>query len=144
MMEKDGFPPSGCPLGRQPNQSHGADIVSTLTNITVARNSTVFVRKINAMDATGTLFGWAFGDAEREDDQGYLDGLRSEALANARQAAEARGFGVVPGSEVFTVLSPGETLVDIDTAPDDLVVRCTVKLTGEGADRIHAEGPMNG
>lgn len=119
-------------------------MVSTLTNVTEARNGAGFVRKINAMEATGTLFGWAFGDSAREDDQVYVDGLRHEALENARQAARSKGFDVEPGSEVFTILSAGDALVDIDTAPDNLVVRCTVKLTGEGASKVHAEGPMNG
>jgi hypothetical protein len=58
--------------------------------------------------------------------------------------AKSKGFDVEPGSEVFTVLIAGDALVDVDTAPDSLVVRCTVKLVGEGSDKIHAEGPMNG
>jgi hypothetical protein len=119
-------------------------MVSTLTNVTVARNINGPVRKINAMGSTGTLFGWAFGDAEREDDQAYVDGLKREALANATQTAQSKGFGVEPGTEAFTVLSAGDALVDIETAPDDLVVRCTVRLVGEGSERMHAEGPMNG
>lgn len=119
-------------------------MVSTLTNVTVARNINGSVRKINAMGSTGTLFGWAFGDSEREDDQAYVDGLKREALANATQTAQSKGFGVEPGSEAFTVLSAGDALVDIETAPDDLVVRCTVRLVGEGSERMHAEGPMNG
>lgn len=119
-------------------------MVSTLTNVTEARNSIILARKIIAMEATGTMFGWAFGDSAREDDESYMDGLRREALENARQAAAARGFAVEPGSEGFMVLSAGDALVEVDTAPDSLVVRCTVKLTGEGAERIHAEGPMNG
>jgi hypothetical protein len=119
-------------------------MVSTLTNVTEARNRFRLTRKIFAMDATGTLFGWAFGDGSREDDEGYLEGLRREALENARQAAAARGFGVEPGSEGFMVLNAGDALVEVDTAPDSLVVRCTVKLTGEGAENVHAEGPMNG
>ena len=119
-------------------------MVSTLTNVTEARNSTAPARKINAMEATGTLFGWAFGDSAREDDEKYVEELRQEALENARQAAASRGFGVEPGSEGYAVLRAGDTLVELDTAPDTLVVRCTVKLTGEGADRVHAEGPMNG
>jgi hypothetical protein len=119
-------------------------MISTLTNVTVARNINGPVRKINAMGSTGTLFGWAFGDSEREDDQAYVDGLKREALANATQTAQSKGFGVEPGSEAFTVLSAGDALVDIETAPDDLVVRCTVRLVGEGSERMHAEGPMNG
>jgi hypothetical protein len=119
-------------------------MVSTLTNVTVARNINGSVRKINAMGSTGTLFGWAFGDSDREDDQAYVDGLKREALANATQTAQSKGFGVEPGSEAFTVLSAGDALVDIETAPDDLVVRCTVRLVGEGSERMHAEGPMNG
>jgi hypothetical protein len=119
-------------------------MVSTLTNVTEARNSFILARKIIAMGATGTLFGWAFGDAAREDDETYMHGLRREALENARQAAASRGFGVEPGSEHFMVLNAGDALVEVDTAPDSLVVRCTVKLTGEGAEKVHAEGPMNG
>ena len=63
--------------------------------------------------------------------------------SNATEAAKSKGFGVEPESEVFTVLSAGDALVDVETAPDSLVVRCTVKLVGEGSNRI-AEGPMNG
>lgn len=119
-------------------------MVSTLTNVMEARHIGVPVRKINAMGSTGTLFGWAFGDSEREDDAAYVGGLKREALDNATEAAKSKGFDVEPGSEVFTVLSAGDALVDVDTAPDSLVVRCTVRLVGEGSDKIHAEGPMNG
>lgn len=93
---------------------------------------------------TGTLFGWAFGDASREDDEPYVDTLRHEALENAQQAAASKNVSVEPGTETYTVLAPGETLVDFHTAPDSLVVRCTVKLVGPGSEKIHAEGPMNG
>ncbi|HEY8702604.1 MAG TPA: hypothetical protein VIM08_16825 [Arthrobacter sp.] len=96
------------------------------------------------MDNTGTLFGWAFGDAAREGDRKYLEGLEREALENARQTAEAKGLTVEAGSEVFTILNAHETLVELDTAPDTLVVRATVHVTGPGAAKLHAEGPMNG
>ncbi|HAG60097.1 MAG TPA: hypothetical protein DIT15_11795 [Arthrobacter bacterium] len=96
------------------------------------------------METTGTLFGWAFGDTAREGDKAYVDGLRREALGNARRTAEAKGVAVEAGSEVFTVLNGDETLVELDTALGRLVVRCTVHVTGPGADRLHAEGPMNG
>lgn len=119
-------------------------MVSTLTNVTVARHIGGPVRKIDAMGSTGTLFGWAFGDSAREDDAAYVGELKREALSNATEAAKSKGFDVEPGSEVFTVLSAGDALVDVDTAPDSLVVRCTVKLVGEGSESIHAEGPMNG
>lgn len=101
-------------------------------------------RNIVAMESTGTLFGWAFGDTAREGDKAYVDGLRREALDNARRTAEAKGVAVEPGSEVFTVLNGDETLVELDTAPGRLVVRCTVHVTGPGAGKLHAEGPMNG
>lgn len=96
------------------------------------------------MENTGTLFGWAFGDAGREDDGKYIEGLQREALDNARTTAEAKGLQVEEGSEVFTILNANDTLVEHDTAPDSLVVRCTVKVEGPGAGRLHAEGPMNG
>lgn len=96
------------------------------------------------MENTGTLFGWAFGDAYREDDDKYVDWLQREALDNARKTAEAKGLKVEAGSEVFTFLNANDTLVEHDTAPDSLVVRCTVKVEGPGAGRLHAEGPMNG
>jgi hypothetical protein len=51
---------------------------------------------------------------------------------------------VVPGSEVFTALSANDSLVELDHAPGKLVVRCTVHVEGPGADKLHAEGPMNG
>jgi hypothetical protein len=96
------------------------------------------------MDTTGTLFGWAFGDAAREDDGKYVEELQREALDNARQAAEAKGLTAEAGSEVFTILNAHETLVELDTAPDSLVVRATVHIEGTGAGKLHAEGPMNG
>jgi len=102
------------------------------------------MRKISTMNGTGTLFGWAFGDSARSGDQSYLDELRREALANASQDAKSRGFDVQQGTESYTVINPADTLADVHTAPDQLIVRCTVKLTGPGAENIHAEGPMNG
>jgi hypothetical protein len=102
------------------------------------------MRKISDMNGTGTLFGWAFGDVTRSEDEAYLDELRSDALANATKDAESRGFEVEPGTETYTVINPHETLADLTTTPDQLIVRCTVKLVGPGAENIHAEGPMNG
>ncbi|WP_432244942.1 hypothetical protein ACRB8A_14550 [Arthrobacter sp. G.S.26] len=96
------------------------------------------------METTGTLFGWAFGDSGRHSDNAYVGGLQGEALANARQTAKAKGVAVVPGSEVFTVLSGDDSLVELDNAPGKLVVRCTVHVEGPGAEKLHAEGPMNG
>lgn len=96
------------------------------------------------MENTGTLFGWAFGDAAREADAGYMKELQHEALENARQTAEARGLTVETGSEAFAILNARETLVELDTAPNSLVVRATVHVEGPGADKLHAEGPMNG
>ena len=96
------------------------------------------------MEETGTLFGWAFGDPARADEPGYLDELRREALKNATKDAARRGFQVRAGEESFAVLQAGETLVDVGNAPDRLVVRCMVKLTGPGSESVHAEGPMNG
>jgi hypothetical protein len=101
-------------------------------------------RNIAAMENTGTLFGWAFGDAAREAESGYLEQLQHEAFENARRTAEARGFTVLAGSEAFAVLNARETLVEVDTAPNSLVVRCTVTVEGPGAEKLHAEGPMNG
>jgi hypothetical protein len=101
-------------------------------------------RRILAMETKGTLFGWAFGDASRENDPDYLDSLRREALENAKQDAALKHVMVEPGTETYTVLAPGETLVDLDAAPRNLVVRCTVKLVGPGSEKFHAEGPMNG
>ena len=96
------------------------------------------------MDNTGTLFGWAFGDAARENDGKYVGELQREALDNARQTAEAKGLTVKADSEVFTILNAHETLVELDTAPDSLVVRATLHVEGPGAGKLHAEGPMNG
>lgn len=96
------------------------------------------------MGNTGTLFGWAFGDPAREDDDAYVKGLQNEALGNARQTAEAKGVAVVAGSQVFTALSADDSLVELDNAPGKLVVRCTVHVEGPGAENLRAEGPMNG
>jgi len=96
------------------------------------------------MGTTGSLFGWAFGDPAREGDDGYVKGLQREAFGNARDTAKAKGVAVVAGSEVFTVLSADDSLVELDNAPGKLVVRCTVYVEGPGAEKIRAEGPMNG
>ena len=96
------------------------------------------------MGTTGSLFGWAFGDPARGDDDSYVDGLQREAFVNARDTAKAKGVAVVAGSEVFTVLSADDSLVELDNAPGKLVVRCTVHVEGPGAEKIRAEGPMNG
>jgi hypothetical protein len=96
------------------------------------------------MENTGTLFGWAFGDPARDEEAGYLAGLEKEALENATATAKAKGVSVVPGSEVFTTLSANDSLVELDHAPGKLVVRCTVHVEGPGAEKLHAEGPMNG
>ena len=96
------------------------------------------------MENTGTLFGWAFGDPARQDDESYLAGLEKEALENATATAKAKGVTVVKGSAVFTALSAHDSLVELDHAPGKLVVRCTVHVEGPGAGKMHAEGPMNG
>ncbi|WP_285245497.1 hypothetical protein [Pseudarthrobacter sp. fls2-241-R2A-127] len=96
------------------------------------------------MGNTGTLFGWAFGNPARESDSGYVDALEREALGNARETAKSKGVSVLPGSEVFTVLSGHDSLVELDNAPGQLVVRCTVHVEGPGAEKMRAEGPMNG
>ncbi|MDQ0819838.1 hypothetical protein QFZ79_002128 [Arthrobacter sp. V4I6] len=96
------------------------------------------------MEETGKLFGWSFGDRSRADEPGYLDRLREAALANAKQDAAARGFDVESGTEKYAVIEQGETLVEVESAPGGLIVRCTVTIVGSGAGNIHAEGPMNG
>ncbi|RKO25426.1 hypothetical protein D7Z96_06375 [Pseudarthrobacter phenanthrenivorans] len=96
------------------------------------------------MGITGTLFGWAFGDPAREQENAYVKGLQDEALANARETAAAKGVAVVADSQVFTVLSADDSLVELDNAPGKLVVRCTVHVEGPGAEKLRAEGPMNG
>ncbi|CAN7251033.1 hypothetical protein ACIQF8_10500 [Pseudarthrobacter sp. NPDC092184] len=96
------------------------------------------------MGNTGTLFGWAFGDPAREQEDAYVGNLQDEALANARETAKAKGVSVVADSQVFTVLSADDSLVELDNAPGKLVVRCTVHVEGPGAEKLRAEGPMNG
>lgn len=96
------------------------------------------------MGNTGTLFGWAFGDQGREDETAYVEGLQNEALRNALETAKAKGAAVVADSQVFTVLSADDSLVVLDNAPGKLVVRCTVHVEGPGAEKLRAEGPMNG
>ncbi len=90
------------------------------------------------------MFGWAFGDLSREDELGYLQSLEEKALNNARQQAARYAVKVEPGTESFAVIRKGEMLVDLDTAPNTLVVRCTVHVEGANAWKLHAEGPMNG
>jgi hypothetical protein len=101
-------------------------------------------RKIVAMDETGHLFGWAFGDKSKADVPGYLETVQAAALENARQDAASRGFEVEAGTERYSVIEQGETLVDIGAVPGGLIVRCTVTIVGAGAAGVHAEGPMNG
>lgn len=94
--------------------------------------------------ATGSLFGWAFGDEARRGDSAYVQSLKEQALDNARRTAAARGLDVIVRSAAFTVVSAHDTLLELDNAPDSLIVRCTVKVVGPGAEKLHAEGPMNG
>ncbi|MET1022535.1 MAG: hypothetical protein ABWX69_10095 [Arthrobacter sp.] len=96
------------------------------------------------MIETGQLFGWSFGDKARAHEPGYVDSLRKAALANAEQDAASRGFDVEAGAETYAVIEQGETLVEVDSAPGGLIVRCTVTIMGPGAGTFHAEGPMNG
>lgn len=96
------------------------------------------------MEETGKLFGWAFGDPAKADDPAYLDGLRASALDNARQDAAARGFEVQEGTDAYAVVDRREALVDVDSAPGGLIMRCTVTVAGDGAGDLSAEGPMNG
>ncbi|MET1066009.1 MAG: hypothetical protein ABWX85_13730 [Arthrobacter sp.] len=96
------------------------------------------------MKQTGQLFGWSFGDKSRAGEPGYVDSLRKAALANAEQDAASRGFDVEAGGETYAVVEQGETLVEVDSAPGGLIVRCTVTIVGPGAGAFHAEGPMNG
>ncbi|MCU1521969.1 MAG: hypothetical protein JWN19_2354 [Arthrobacter sp.] len=96
------------------------------------------------MKESGQLFGWSFGDPSRADEPGYLDSLRQAALANARQDAASRGFTVEAGSETYAVIDQGGTLIEVDSAPGGLIVRCTVTIVGAGAGNVHPEGPMNG
>ncbi|CAI3802616.1 hypothetical protein NKCBBBOE_03141 [Pseudarthrobacter sp. MM222] len=97
-----------------------------------------------AMKETGHLFGWSFGDPSRAHEPGYLDSLRGAALANAKQDAASRGFDVEAGMETYAVIEQGETLIEVDSAPGGLIVRCTVTIVGAGAGKVHPEGPMNG
>jgi hypothetical protein len=101
-------------------------------------------RSIDAMKDTGQLFGWAFGDTSKVHEPGYLDAIRRSALENAKQDAASRGFDVEEGTESYSVIEQGETLVDVEAAPGGLIVRCTVTLVGAGAADIKPEGPMNG
>ncbi|SDK67627.1 hypothetical protein [Arthrobacter sp. ok362] len=96
------------------------------------------------MKQTGQLFGWSFGDKSRADEPGYLDNLREAALANAEKDAASRGFDLEAGAETYAVIEKGETLIELDSAPGGLIVRCTVTIVGPGAGDVHAEGPMNG
>jgi hypothetical protein len=96
------------------------------------------------MKESGQLFGWSFGDRSRADEAGYLDSLRKAALANAKQDAASRGFDVEAGTETYAVVEQGGTLIEVESAPGGLVVRCTVTILGPGAGKVHGEGPMNG
>lgn len=96
------------------------------------------------MDERGQVFGWAFGEATRSGDVGYLARLEQQALDNAKRAASGKGLRVEAETAVYAHLSEGSTLVELDQAASGLVVRCTVAVTGPGASKVHGEGPMNG
>ncbi|MEE2523951.1 hypothetical protein V1639_04435 [Pseudarthrobacter sp. J75] len=94
--------------------------------------------------ATGSLFGWAFGDEARRGDAAYVKELKDQALENARATASAKGVEILSRSAAYTVVCAHDTILELDNAPDSLIVRCTVKVVGPGAEKLHAEGPMNG
>ncbi|MCG2623688.1 hypothetical protein LVY72_17480 [Arthrobacter sp. I2-34] len=97
------------------------------------------------MTRKSTLFGWAFGDPDRENDAAYVLDLKDAALRNAAEVAAAKGLQVLPATAVFTLVSEAETLIDGgETGHGKLVVRCTVDVAGPGAEHVSAEGPMNG
>ena len=97
------------------------------------------------MNGNKTIFGWAFGDPARAEDEEYLAALRDESLENARQDAARQGVQIDPGTAVFTVVSEDDSLIDPgESARGRITVRCTVHVEGPGAEDIHAEGPMNG
>ena len=101
--------------------------------------------KLAAMNGKNTIFGWAFGDSARAEDEEYLATLRHESLENARQDAARQGVQIDPSTAVFTVVSEDDSLIDAgEAARGRVTVRCTVHVEGPGADEIRAEGPMNG
>ncbi|MFD1213612.1 hypothetical protein ACFQ36_16355, partial [Arthrobacter sp. GCM10027362] len=102
-------------------------------------------RRLAVMTRKSTLFGWAFGDPGRGDDAPYVEQLKAAALRNAGETAAARGLQIVPDTAVFALVTEADTLIDGgETGHGKLVVRCTVDVTGPGAERVSAEGPMNG
>src|SRR4051794_25571793 len=97
------------------------------------------------MNGNNTIFGWAFGDSARAEDEEYLATIRDESLENARQDAARQGVHIDPSTAVFTVVSEDNSLIDAgESARGRITVRCTVHVEGPGAEEIHAEGPMNG
>ncbi|NKX55595.1 hypothetical protein [Arthrobacter mobilis] len=97
------------------------------------------------MTRNATLFGWAFGDPAREDDAAYVADLKAAALRNAAETAAAKGLRIREETAEYTLVSEADTLIDGgETGHDKLVVRCTVDVTGPGAEHVRAEGPMNG
>ncbi|MDI3196278.1 hypothetical protein QK290_17925 [Pseudarthrobacter sp. AL07] len=69
----------------------------------------------------------------------------SDAMRWRTQSGTPIGeFKVETGEESYAELQAEETLVDVETAPNRLIVRCTVKITGPGSGSVHAVGPMNG
>ncbi|NKX51212.1 hypothetical protein HER39_11680 [Arthrobacter deserti] len=97
------------------------------------------------MTRKSTLFGWAFGDPGREGDTAYVDQLKDAALRNAADDAATKGLQVLADTAVYTLVTEADTLIDGgETGHGKLVVRCTVNVTGPGAENVDAEGPMNG
>jgi len=92
-----------------------------------------------------TVFGWAFGDPGREADEAYQQALRGSALENALQEASRKGVEADAATAAYTVVDDDGTLIDHGEAGRGrIVVRCTVQVSGPGAEKLRAEGPMNG
>lgn len=97
------------------------------------------------MAEASTVFGWAFGDPGREADEAYQQELRESALENALQEAGRKGVEADAATAAYTVVDGDGSLIDHgEAARGRIVVRCTVHVSGPGAEKLHAEGPMNG
>jgi len=97
------------------------------------------------MTEASTVFGWAFGEPGRETDPAYQQDLRESALENALQEAARKGVEADAATAVYTVVDDDGSLIDHgESGRGRMVVRCTVQVSGPGAGRLHAEGPMNG
>lgn len=94
------------------------------------------------MDRCRWLSGWAFGDARRGQEPGYLDWLKELARRLAEQEAANQRVHVQPGSQEYTLRSESDGTGSTRIGRDRIVVRCALPTTLSAAGvRPGGSGP---